>query len=152
MAPPPRISKSIFVSIYSIDLELGSMMIDVSPHNRLKPEFSISPQGALLGRPFPEFQNVSPPTVFIRLFWNLVELYWASVRIHTVGRAPLLYCRSCSTPLLYASQLDCFLPSYDRQARAQSWTFRFSSKKRCEVRFLKSSSRLTADSFDPIDL
>ena len=51
VAPPPRISKSISShGIYSMTLEVGNMIIDVSPHNRLKPDFSISPQRALLGR------------------------------------------------------------------------------------------------------
>ena len=37
-------------SFYSIELKLGRMILDISPHNRLESDFPISPGGAVRAR------------------------------------------------------------------------------------------------------
>ena len=50
---------------YPIELEVVSMIIDVSPHNRSGPNFSISVQGRCEGGASSNVQIVSQPTILI---------------------------------------------------------------------------------------
>ena len=55
------------------------MILDVSPHNRLEPDFSVFSQGALWGRASWNLQFYRQPTVVIQLSWNLIRWYFISL-------------------------------------------------------------------------
>ena len=134
-------------------MSIGRMIVGISPHNLVEPDFIISFQELLWGRASRDIQIDSHPKFLIRLSWTWQDVSRTSVR--TIARSRICrFLKGGAVGLRLLKSLnrftvDSFYP-IDRKLRIL--IFFIFPTGRCGSCFLKISHWFTAYSSHPIEL